>query len=177
MQNVIQKFQGMTPAKVMKIIAKQRGNHILILQNIIKSGNIGTMIRTANAFLPFKEIIIFGDRKYNKRATVGTENYEHVRHISDKNELLQYIRDNGYDLVSLEYIDGVSRDIRGIRWPSKTALMIGDESSGIYKTFIQASKDVVHIPQFGSVRSLNAGVAAGIAMFDIISKEKKCLTN
>lgn len=145
----------------------KRNNFSVLVLNNIKDFNLGTVIRSANAFLA-KEVIILGSKKYNRVGTVGTHHYENLKHLRTVEELV--IPDDSI-LIGIDNIEN-SIPIENYSWPKDNHVIMafGEENSGLSKEIIDKCKDIVYIKQYGSVRSLNLGSAASIAMYDYCQK-------
>ncbi|MGH8959586.1 MAG: TrmH family RNA methyltransferase, partial [Jatrophihabitantaceae bacterium] len=124
--------------------------------------NIGTVVRTANTFLA-KEIVIVGRRRWNRRGAMVTDRYQHVVHLPAVDELATYADERGYAIVGVDNLPG-SVPIESTPLPRKAVLLFGQESVGLTDDARAAAAMVCSIAQYGSTRSINAGVAAGIAM-------------
>jgi tRNA G18 (ribose-2'-O)-methylase SpoU len=145
------------------IIADQDKNRCklkIVAENFGNDFNVSTVIRSSNAFL-CNEVIIVGRRRWDRRGACGMQNYEHVRHA----ETISHVLDSNptHRIVVLDNIPGAS-DIYSYKWQEETILILGQESIGVSPESISAAHDVVYIPQWGSVRSLNVGSAATVAM-------------
>jgi tRNA(Leu) C34 or U34 (ribose-2'-O)-methylase TrmL len=143
----------------------------VLMEHLQGDFNIGTIVRTANA-MGAKKMFYTGKKKWDKRGAVGTYNYTMVEYLPDLRDVLQMISDNEYTVVSLECRDG-ARSLYDFEWPDKPLIVVGEEGDGISEEMIRASEYVVEIPQYGSVRSMNAATAAGIAMYDYVCKYQK----
>lgn len=149
---------------------EKRHNFSVLCCNLGNDFNIATVIRNGNAFLA-KEIIIYGSKQFDRRGTVGTHKYSHIRHFPEHrfDELIDYIAD--HDIVS---VDNVERavPIETFEWSTNkhTVICFGQEQIGIPEMVLDRSDHIVYIQQYGSVRSLNVGTAAGIAMYDYCRK-------
>ena len=133
--------------------------------------NKATGIRNTNAFLG-REVWIVGEKakRYDKRGTVGTHHYEHVRYAENWVRVWTDIPDIGdYRIVAVDNVDN-SRPICDYDWSEKTLMMFGEEQRGLSDEALMLADDIVHIPMRGSVRSLNVGTASGIAMYDYFMK-------
>jgi len=162
-------LKWLTDKEVKKYLGERKLNYGILIVNILYDNNAGNIVRSGNAF-GAKEIILYGHKSFDRRASVGTEFYSHFRHI-------KYVED--LDLVFNEYdiIVGVENTkgaipLEDFVWNNKkkTLLVFGQESSGLPKKVLQRCDYKVSIVQFGSVRSLNVSVAAGIVMYDYCSK-------
>jgi tRNA G18 (ribose-2'-O)-methylase SpoU len=124
--------------------------------------NIGTIVRTANAFLA-REVIIVGRRRWNRRGAMVTDRYQHVRHVPDASSLGSYAHEAGYVIVAIDNLPG-AEPIESHELPGNALLLFGQEGAGLTPEALAAAERHYSIAQYGSTRSINAGVAAGIAM-------------
>lgn len=127
--------------------------------------NIGTMVRITNAFAG-REFLIIGNKRYDRRSTVGTHNYETVVHISDANNLKEWLTANNRTMVAIEQ-DATAIPIHSVEfYPENPVFVFGNENSGIPKEILEVADIKVYIPQMGSVRSLNVSSACSIVVYD-----------
>ncbi len=124
--------------------------------------NIGTVVRTANAFLA-REVIIVGNRRWNRRGAMVTDRYQHIRHVPSAEELATYAADAGYMIVAIDNLPGAV-PLETTPLPLRALLLFGQEGTGLSDAARDVAATVCSIAQYGSTRSINAGVAAGIAM-------------
>jgi len=146
----------------------KRHNFSVVCCNIGNDFNIATVIRNANAFLA-KEVIIYGNKKYDRRGTVGTHHYTNFRHVRSIDDLGYFIElKKNCGSVRLLGIDNVPQasDIDYYSWNSNChyVMIFGQEQIGIPQDVLELCDDVVYIPQYGSVRSINVGCASAIIM-------------
>jgi tRNA G18 (ribose-2'-O)-methylase SpoU len=124
--------------------------------------NIGTIVRTANAFLA-GEVHIVGNRRWNRRGAMVTDRYQHVRHHASVPELAGYLRERGVHLLGIDNLPG-STAIESVDLPREACLLFGQEGPGLSDEAREACDGTLSIAQFGSTRSINASAAAAIAM-------------
>ena len=169
--NVIDYYKYWNEDAIKADLDTKRNNFTLLCANIGGDFNLGTIIRCANAFLA-KEVIIYGKKQFDRRSTVGTHRYEHLKHVrnvADLNDLKEnYLKDS--HLIGIDNIPA-AKAIETFQWPKKhIVLCFGEEQLGIPEEIRALCDDFVYIQQYGSVRSLNVGVAAGIAIYDLMRK-------
>jgi tRNA G18 (ribose-2'-O)-methylase SpoU len=161
-RNVVDRYRYWTLEAIVADLDRHRHPFHVAIENFGHDLNIGTVVRTANAFLA-AEVHIVGRRRWNRRGAMVTDRYQHLRHHPDAGALLEFAReqdltvvavDNGPGAVALETVD----------LPRDCLLLFGEEGPGLTAQARSAATLTVSISQFGSTRSLNAGVAAGIAM-------------
>lgn len=124
--------------------------------------NIGSVVRTANAFLA-REVHIVGRRRWNRRGAMVTDRYQHVRHHPSVPEFLEWARSEGLPVLAIDNVPG-SVLLETFDLPQKCVLVFGQEGPGVSPEVIEAADAVLAIEQFGSTRSINAGAAAAVAM-------------
>ncbi|WKD58224.1 tRNA (guanosine(18)-2'-O)-methyltransferase [Corynebacterium capitovis DSM 44611] len=135
--------------------------HVAI-ENFENDMNIGTVVRTANAFLA-QEVHIVGRRRWNRRGAMVTDRYQHLRHHETVADLLSWARDHDVAVVAIDNVPG-SVPLETAELPERCLLLFGQEGPGVTDAARSGAEMTCSIAQFGSTRSINAGVAAGIAM-------------
>jgi tRNA G18 (ribose-2'-O)-methylase SpoU len=135
--------------------------HVAI-ENFGHDHNIGTVVRTANAFAA-AEVHIVGRRRWNRRGAMVTDRYQHLRHHDDVARLLAHAAAEGLTVVAVDNAPGARR-LETASLPRRCLLLFGQEGPGLTADAREGAAWTVSIAQFGSTRSINAGVAAGIAM-------------
>ena len=141
--------------------ARRHPFHVAI-ENFGHDLNIGTVVRTANAFLA-AEVHIVGRRRWNRRGAMVTDRYQHLRHHPDVGALAAHAAREGLTLVAVDNGPGAV-PLETADLPERCVLLFGQEGPGLTPEARAAASTTVSITQFGSTRSINAGVAAGIAM-------------
>ena len=124
--------------------------------------NIGTVVRNANAFLA-AAVHIVGRRRWNRRGAMVTERYQHVVHHPTIEDLATWAAGEGLPLVGIDNLPG-SVPLESSPLPRRCVLLFGQEGPGLSEAARAACAEVRSITMFGSTRSINAGVASGIAM-------------
>ncbi|MGQ0717570.1 MAG: TrmH family RNA methyltransferase [Pseudonocardiales bacterium] len=148
-------------AVVAEIDARRHPLHVAI-ENFGHDHNIGTVVRTANAFAA-AEVHIVGRRRWNRRGAMVTDRYQHLRHHDDVAGLLAHAAAEGLTVVAVDNAPGARR-LETASLPRSCLLLFGEEGPGLTADARAGASLTVSIAQFGSTRSINAGVAAGIAM-------------
>ncbi|MGY1746605.1 TrmH family RNA methyltransferase [Blastococcus sp. SYSU D00695] len=124
--------------------------------------NIGTVVRTANAFLA-AGVHVVGRRRWNRRGAMVTDRYLHVHHSPDVATLAAWARERELPLLAVDNLPG-ARPLETEPLPRACVLLFGQEGTGLSEPARELADGVLSIAQYGSTRSINAGVAAGIAM-------------
>ena len=165
-RNVIDAYRYWTMDAIIADLDEHRHDMHIAIENWGHDFNIGSVVRTANAFA-VKEVHIIGRKRWNRRGAMVTERYQHVRHHPDAETFQVWAQEAGVQIIGIDNIEG-SKPIEGFKFPRNCVLVFGQESSGLTPEIQKISTDVLHITQFGSTRSINAGAAAAIAMHDWI---------
>lgn len=167
-RNVLDKYKGWTNEEIKKSVKKNSLPFAILMFNLIQDFNFGSLIRSANA-LGAREVFYFGEKRFDRRGAIGTYNYIDVTYLGSYGDFLK-LREE-YSFVALEQNER-SVQLNHFDWRTdrKPLILLGEESCGLSTDVIDLCDHVVEIPQRGSVRSINAAVAASICMFDFISK-------
>jgi len=161
-RNVADRYRYWRREAIVADLDRRRHPFHVAIENFGHDHNIGTVVRTANAFAA-AEVHIVGRRRWNRRGAMVTDRYQHLRHHPDVPELLAFARAQGLAVVAVDNAPGAQR-IETAQLPRACLLLFGAEGPGISPEARAAAALTVSIAQFGSTRSINAGVAAGIAM-------------
>ncbi|MEY3855972.1 MAG: hypothetical protein RJA45_442 [Actinomycetota bacterium] len=148
-------------AIVAELDSRRHGFHVAI-ENWQHDLNIGSIVRTANAFLA-SEVHIIGNRRWNRRGAMVTDRYQHVRHHPTVDDFLAWSKENNLPIIAIDNVPGCKK-IEQYDLPENCVLLFGQEGPGLSEEAINASEVVLEISQFGSTRSINASAAAAIAM-------------
>ena len=161
-RNVVDRYRYWTlEAIVADLDTRRHGFHVAI-ENWQHDFNIGTIVRTANAFLA-AEVHIVGNRRWNRRGAMVTDRYQHVRHHPSVAELAEDLHGRGVSLLGIDNLPG-SVPIETLALPRDVCLLFGQEGPGLSDPARDACDGTFSITQFGSTRSINASAAAAIAM-------------
>jgi tRNA G18 (ribose-2'-O)-methylase SpoU len=126
--------------------------------------NIGSIVRTANAFLA-AEVHIIGNKRWNRRGAMVTDRYQHVRHHQTVKEFIEWAKAEGLPVIAIDNVPGCKK-IEEYDLPQNCILLFGQEGPGLSEAAIDAAEVVLEITQFGSTRSINASAAAAITMHE-----------
>jgi tRNA G18 (ribose-2'-O)-methylase SpoU len=161
-RNVVDRYRYWTVEAIVADLDRRRHPFHVAIENFGHDLNIGTVVRTANAFLA-AEVHIVGRRRWNRRGAMVTDRYQHLRHHADVTELAAFAAERDLVLVAVDNGPGAV-PLETVSLPAAALLLFGQEGPGITPAARDAAALTVSIAQFGSTRSINAGVAAGIAM-------------
>ena len=162
-RNLIDEYKGMTNEQVFDSLSKRRNALEIAIENVEHDFNIGTIVRSANSFNVSK-VHIIGRKKYNRRGAMCTDKYLEIVHHATIEDFLA--TQQGRELVAIENNTPRAHALHDKKFAQNTTLIFGSEGNGITKELLDKSHDVVYIESFGSTRSVNVGVAAGIAMYE-----------
>lgn len=171
-RNVEDRFRYLTMAAIVAALDETRHELHVAVENWEHDLNIGSVIRTANAF-NVAAFHVVGRRRWNRRGAMVTDRYQHEIHHPDVADLVAWCRaqerdalESGRDGIPLIAVDNVSGSVplETFELPRRGVLAFGQEGPGLTSELLDAADAVVHITQFGSTRSINAGAAAAIAM-------------
>lgn len=156
------------------VLNDENQDFVVLLDHIEDSHNFGAIIRTCEA-AGVKTIIIPNKRQVPVNATVwktsvGTLSNVDIVMVSNISNAIDRLKEVGYWVVGTALEDSV--DYRSIDYSSKIALVIGNEGEGISKLVAKKCDFIAKIPMYGTTNSLNASVAAGIMIYEIIRNRK-----
>ncbi len=169
-RNVVDEYRYWSlDAIVADLDARRHPFHVAI-ENFAHDFNIGSVVRTANAFLA-REVHIVGRRRWNRRGAMVTDRYQHVRHHEDAAALAAWAGDQGLPLIGIDNLPG-SVPLETADLPEACVLLFGQEGEGLSDQARVRVDQVLSIAQYGSTRSINAGAAAAIAMHAWIRRHR-----
>jgi len=161
-RNVDDRYRYWSMEAIVADLDLRRHDFHVAVENIEHDMNIGSIVRTANAFLA-REVHIVGRRRWNRRGAMVTDRYQHIRHHSDVDALLRWADEEGIAIIGIDNVPG-STPIESAMLPVRCVLLFGQEGPGLSDEARARCESIHHISQFGSTRSINIGAAAAIAM-------------
>jgi tRNA G18 (ribose-2'-O)-methylase SpoU len=164
-RNVVDRYRYWTMEAIVADLDTRRHDFHVAIENWQHDFNIGTIVRTANAFLA-AEVHVVGNRRWNRRGAMVTDRYQHVRHHEDAAALAAYLQERPGGAVRLLGIDNLpgSEHLETMELPRRVCFLFGQEGPGLSAGARAACDGTFSIAQFGSTRSINASAAAAIAM-------------
>ncbi len=167
-RNVVDRYRYWShDAIVADLDTKRRPFHVAI-ENWQHDFNIGTVVRNANAFMACA-VHVVGNKRWNRRGAMVTDRYVTVHHHPDVAALADWAGTRELPLIGIDLLPGSMR-ISDAPLPSHCVMLFGQEGPGLSEPARAACESILHIPQFGSTRSINAGVASGIAMYEWVRR-------
>lgn len=161
-RNVADAYRYWTREAIVADLDRRRHPFHVGIENFAHDLNIGSVVRTANAFAA-AEVHIIGRRRWNRRGAMVTDRYQHLRHHEDVEALAAWASGRGLPLLGVDNLPGAV-PLETYQLPRACVLLLGQEGPGLSEPARRACAAVLSIAQFGSTRSINAGAAAAIAM-------------
>jgi tRNA G18 (ribose-2'-O)-methylase SpoU len=161
-RNVVDRYRYWRLEAIVEDLDTRRHGFHVAIENWQHDLNIGTVVRTANAFLA-AEVHIVGRRRWNRRGAMVTDRYQHVRYHPTVADLVAWAEAEDLVIVGIDNLPGAHR-LEQTVLPRRCVLLFGQEGPGLSEEARRACGQVFSIAQYGSTRSINAGVASGIAM-------------
>ncbi len=160
-RNVMDEFKGMPHEEIVQQLDERGVELEIAIENLERDFNMGTIVRSANAF-GVRTVHVIGRKQWNKRGAMMTDTYLNVVYYATVDEFMHAIQHKV--LVAIDNTPG-SVPLASVTLPAKAVLLFGAEGPGITEELRDRAAMTVAIEQLGSTRSLNVGVAAGIAMY------------
>jgi tRNA G18 (ribose-2'-O)-methylase SpoU len=160
-RNVEDKYRYWTVEAIKADLDKTRNDLHIAIENWQHDMNIGTIVRSANAF-NVSAVHIIGKRHWNRRGAMVTDRYLDIIHHSTVDDFVTSVKDR--HIIAVDNLPGAT-PLSQAALPGKAILVFGGEGPGLSKEMQKAAELMIMIEQFGSTRSVNVGVAAGIVMY------------
>ena len=161
-RNVVDRYRYWSLEAIRADLDTRRHDFHVAIENWQHDFNIGTIVRTANAFLA-AEVHIVGNRRWNRRGAMVTDRYQHVLHHPDVPSLAEHLAERGVALLGIDNLPG-SEHLETMQLPRQVCFLFGQEGPGLSEQARATCDRTFSIAQFGSTRSINASAAAAIAM-------------
>ncbi len=161
-RNVLDNYRYWSMDAIRADLDRRRHPIHLAVENWEKDLNLGSIVRTANAFL-VAEVHIVGEKRWNRRGAMVTDRYQHVRHHPSIAAFGDWASDTGLPVLGIDILEG-SQPIETYDLPRECIMFFGQEGPGMSAPAQELCDVMLHISQFGSTRSINASSAAAIAM-------------
>ncbi|HUH49628.1 MAG TPA: TrmH family RNA methyltransferase, partial [Mycoplana sp.] len=161
-RNVIDRYRYWHMEAIVADLDEHRHPFHVAIENWQHDMNIGSIVRSANAF-GADTVHIIGRRRWNKRGAMVTDRYQHVLHHPDVADFVTWAKQRELPIIAIDNVPG-SVIIETFDFPRECVLLFGQEGPGLSSEAIDAADAVVEISQFGSTRSINASAAAAVTM-------------
>lgn len=162
-RNVIDKYRHQSVEAIVADLDTLRHELEIAVENLERDFNMGTIVRNANAFNVAK-VHVIGRRQWNKRGAMKTDAYLHIEYHASVGDFLTSARARNKQVIAIDIVEG-SKPLSQHPLPKNAVLVFGAEGPGLSNELLSTADAVVNIEQFGSTRSVNVGVASGIAMY------------
>ena len=163
-RNVIDKYRYWKVSAIKGDLDKNRVPLQVAIENFQNDFNIGTIVRNANAF-NVQAVHIIGRRHWNRRGAMVTDAYMNVFYHKSVTDFTQVMRKENLKIIAIDITDK-SKPLSAFHLPKNAVLVFGGEGPGISRDLLEEADDIVMVEQLGSTRSVNVGVASGIAMYE-----------
>lgn len=167
-RNIKDMYKGWHQDLIREDVQQNTFPYAVLMSQMMGDFNFASVVRSAN-FLGAKEVYYYGNRKWDRRGSVGTYHYTNVRFLSSFEDVINLKKQ--YSFVALE--NNINRNPINLKqyvWQKNSLICLGEEGKGLTEEFLDICDSFVEIVGYGSVRSLNASVAGSIAMQDYVGK-------
>ena len=169
-RNVIDRYRYWRMDAIVADLDEHRHPFHVAIENWQHDMNIGSIVRSANAFAA-DTVHIIGRKRWNKRGAMVTDRYQHVLHHPDVAAFVDWAAGETLPIIAIDNVPG-SVIIETFSFPERCVLLFGQEGPGLSEEAIAAADAVVEISQYGSTRSINASAAAAVTMHDWILQHR-----
>ena len=149
---------------------------IVVLENVRSAYNVGSVFRTADAFL-LEAVYLCGytafpPHKEIRKTALGADETVCCKHFKKTTEALEDLRHQGYQIFSVEQAEN-SQALQDFAAEEKIAVVFGNEVTGVEQSTIALTDGCIEIPQLGMKHSLNVSVAAGVVLWELVRRRIK----
>jgi tRNA G18 (ribose-2'-O)-methylase SpoU len=162
-RNVLDHYRYWSVAAIVADLDKKRNPLRIAIENWQHDLNIGSIVRTANAF-NVASVHIVGKRDWNRRGAMVTDKYLHVIHHPDIADFKAWFDERGIEIIGIDNVAS-STALESAKLPRECVLLFGQEGAGMSDEAVKACSRILEISQYGSTRSMNASAAGAIAMY------------
>ena len=161
-RNVVDRYRYWTVEAIVADLDRTRHPFHVAIENLAHDFNIGSVVRTANAFNA-ASVRVVGRKRWNRRGAMVTDRYLHVEHHDDAAALATWAAEAGIPVVGVDNLPG-SVPLETFDLPRECVLLFGQEGTGLSVAARSVCAVTVSVAQYGSTRSINVGAAAAVAM-------------
>ena len=163
-RNVTDEFKGVPHEQIVAALDERGVSLQIAIENTLRDYNMGTIVRNANAF-GVRTVHVIGRKQWNKRGAMATDKYVTIVYHPSVEQFVATMRAANLSIIAIDITTG-SYPLVGAEMPKQCVMVFGQEGPGLSEEMLAAADNVVHIEQLGSTRSVNVGVASGIAMYE-----------
>ena len=166
-RNVVDSYRYWSMEAIVADLDSKRHRFEVAIENWQHDLNIGSIVRTANAFMAAR-VHIVGNKRWNRRGAMVTDRYQHITQHPTVDGLIEYAKTAGegggpLPIIAIDNVPGCKK-LEEYQLPKECIFLFGQEGPGLSQAALDASDVVLEITQFGSTRSINASAAAAITM-------------
>ena len=161
-RNVIDRYRYWSMAAIVADLDEHRHPFHVAIENWQHDMNIGSIVRSANAF-GADTVHVIGRKRWNRRGAMVTDRYQHIMHHDTVADFVAWAAKDDLQIIAIDNVPG-SVIIETFAFPERCVLLFGQEGPGLSEAAIASAGSIVEISQFGSTRSMNASAAAAVAM-------------
>lgn len=165
-RNITDEFKQKPHDEIVTALDARGVEFEVAIENTLRDYNMGTIVRSANAF-GVRTIHIIGRRQWNRRGAMMTEKYLTLRYHASVADFFAAMNADNRDVIAIDNVTG-SRELAQVEISRRSVLVFGQEGPGLSPELIDGAAQIVAIEQLGSTRSINVGVAAGIVMYEVL---------
>ena len=169
-RNVLDKYRNQSVEAIVADLDTSRSELEVAVENLTRDFNMGTIVRNANAF-NVARVHVIGRRQWNKRGAMKTDAYLHIVYYENAQAFLQAMQNENREVIAIDIVPG-AKELHTLSLPKRAVLVFGSEGDGLSQGLLKGVKSIVMIEQFGSTRSINVGVASGIAMYAWVQQHR-----
>ena len=169
-RNVIDKYRNQPVEAIKADLDTSRSTLEIAVENLERDFNMGTIVRNANAF-NVKKVHIIGRKQWNKRGAMKTDAYLDLVYYQTPEAFFDAMEKSAKTVIAIDIVEG-AQPLGATALPENAVLVFGAEGPGLSGELLEGAEKVVHIEQFGSTRSVNVGVASGIAMYAWVQQHR-----
>lgn len=169
-RNVLDKYRNQSVEAIVADLDTSRSELEVAVENLTRDFNMGTIVRNANAF-NVARVHVIGRRQWNRRGAMKTDAYLHIVYHETVQAFLQTMQNENREVIAVDIVPG-AKELHAVPLPERSVLVFGSEGDGLSQDLLQGAKSVAMIEQFGSTRSINVGVASGIAMYAWVQQHR-----
>ncbi|WP_353826593.1 TrmH family RNA methyltransferase [Agromyces sp. SYSU T0242] len=170
-RNVVDRYRYWRLEAIVADLDTRRHPFHVAIENWQHDLNIGSIVRTANAFAA-ETVHVIGRRRWNRRGAMVTDRYQHLMHHPDVADFVAWAREQHLPVVAVDNVEG-SEPVDLVELPERCVLLFGQEGPGLSPEALEAADATVEITQYGSTRSINAAAAAAIVMHEWIRRHAR----
>lgn len=168
-RNVEDQYRNWSVDAVRRDLTGRSFPYHVAIENYQHDYNIGTIVRSANAFNA-RGVHIIGKRHWNRRGAMATEKYLELYHHPSVSDFKTWAAEHHQVIIGIDNIPGFV-PLLAADMPTDAVFVFGQEGPGLSEEMQAACSTIIGIEQYGSTRSINLGVAAGIIMHEWVRRQ------